>query len=192
MHSTVDADAGHVGAQPSAPPGDGVRIQDAVAGVEVLGPMPCPHRLRRAHHQDREVQTQAGVEPDDASVGAGHPTGVDDPAGDRLPFLNEIPMPARPPRPGNGAPRSEMPNAINAPGTAMPAINDSGAATNWGRSKPVTASAIPSTDPRITGLRTGCETTRRQDGWRPDSTMSSTTKAMGASTTNWYNITGAT
>ena len=27
---------------------------------------------------------------------------------------------ARPPRPGNGAPRSEIPNAISAPGTAMP------------------------------------------------------------------------
>ena len=51
---------------------------------------------------------------------------------------------------------------------------------------------MPSTDARITGLRTGWMITRRQDGRRPDSTTSSTTNEIGASTTSWYSITGAT
>ena len=44
----------------------------------------------------------------------------------------------------------------------------------------------------MTGLRTGWTSTRRQDGRRPDSTTSSMTNAIGASTTSWYSITGAT
>ena len=54
------------------------------------------------------------------------------------------------------------------------------------------ASTIPSTDARITGFRTGWISTRRQDGRWPVSTRSRMTKAIGASTSSWYSITGAT
>ena len=74
----------------------------------------------------------------------------------------------------------------------MSPISLSGASIASGMAVPVAARLIPITDPTITGLRTGCTSTRRQDGRRPDSTMSSTTNATGASTTSWYSITGAT
>ena len=100
---------------------------------------------------------------------------------------------ARPPRPGNGAPRSEMPNAISAPGTAIPAMRSSGASIDLGYRGPGGRQHDAEHRRRGSpGSASAGSITRRQDGRRPISTTSSTTNAIGASTTSWYSITGAT
>ena len=91
---------------------------------------------------------------------------------------------ARPPRPGNGAPRRDIPNAINAPGTANPAINPNGALIGSGIEVPVAASRMPRNDARTTGFRTGWINTRRHDGRWPVSIKSRNTNAIGASTSS--------